>query len=90
MDWLGPAELAIIALSLKVSAVAIAGVLPLAFGLAWVLARMSFPGKVLLDAAVHLPLVLPSDATDPQGNCSSGGSAYHWCSSGRARRWPRQ
>jgi molybdate transport system permease protein len=26
---------------------------------AWVLARKRFPGKVLVDAAVHLPLVLP-------------------------------
>lgn len=63
MDWLDPAELAIIALSLKVSAVAIAGVLPIAFALAWVLARWRFPGKVLLDALIHLPLVLPPVVT---------------------------
>jgi len=63
MDWLGPAELAIIALSLKVSAVAMVGVLPVAFALAWLLARKQFPGKVLLDAMVHLPLVLPPVVT---------------------------
>ncbi len=63
MNWLGPAEWAIIALSLKVSAVAILGILPLAFALAWVLARKSFPGKVLVDATVHLPLVLPPVVT---------------------------
>lgn len=50
-------------LSLKVSGVAIAATLPIAFGLAWVLARGRFPGKVLLDAAVHLPLVLPPVVT---------------------------
>tara|TARA_E500000305_G_scaffold95949_1_gene85735 strand:- start:14 stop:721 length:708 start_codon:yes stop_codon:yes gene_type:complete len=63
VNWLGPAEWAIIGLSLKVSLVAIAGILPLAFALAWVLARTSFPGKMLLDAAVHLPLVLPPVVT---------------------------
>ena len=63
MNWLGPAEWAIIALSLKVSAVAILGILPLAFALAWVLARKSFPGKVLVDATVHLPLVTTGGRT---------------------------
>ncbi len=33
--------------------------LPWAFALAWVLARKQFPGKMLVDALVHLPLVLP-------------------------------
>ena len=33
--------------------------LPVAFALAYVLARGRFAGKILLDAAVHLPLVLP-------------------------------
>ncbi|NBC36643.1 molybdate ABC transporter permease subunit [Novosphingobium sp. FSY-8] len=50
---------AIVALSLKVSAVAVLGVAPLAFGVAWVLARGRFAGRVVLDALVHLPLVLP-------------------------------
>jgi molybdate transport system permease protein len=34
-----------------------------AFAAAWVLARWRFPGKVLLDAMVHLPLVLPPVVT---------------------------
>lgn len=46
-------------LSLKVSGVAVAVTLPFAFALAWALARGRFPGRVLLDALVHLPLVLP-------------------------------
>ena len=52
-------EWGIVALSLKVSGAAMLACLPLAFGLAYVLARGRFAGKVLLDAAVHLPLVLP-------------------------------
>ncbi len=52
-------EWGIVLLSLQVSLAAIAGALPLAFLLAWVLARLRFPGKILLDGLVHLPLVLP-------------------------------
>ncbi|MFY7835024.1 MAG: molybdate ABC transporter permease subunit [Novosphingobium sp.] len=53
----------IVWLSLKVSAVAVGACLPLAFALAWALARGRFAGKVLLDALVHLPLVLPPVVT---------------------------
>jgi molybdate transport system permease protein len=56
-------ELAIVLLSLKVGGVAIAAMAPIAFGLAWILARTRFPGKILLDALVHLPLVLPPVVT---------------------------
>lgn len=56
-------EWGIVWLSLKVSAVAMAGTLPIAFGLAWLLARGRFPGKLLLDGIVHLPLVLPPVVT---------------------------
>ncbi|MBI1403535.1 MAG: molybdate ABC transporter permease subunit [Porphyrobacter sp.] len=60
---LSPAEWEVIALSLKVSGVAVAASLPLAFALAWLLARGRFAGRILLDAAVHLPLVLPPVVT---------------------------
>ena len=60
---LTPDEWTIVALSLKVGGVAMAAVLPLAFALAWVLARVRFPGKLLLDAIVHLPLVVPPVVT---------------------------
>jgi len=60
---LTPEEIAIVALSLKVSSVAIGVVLPVAFGLAWILARTRFAGKLLLDALIHLPLVLPPVVT---------------------------
>jgi molybdate transport system permease protein len=56
-------EWEIILLSLKVSLVAVALTLPFAFALAWVLARARFPGKLLLDALVHLPLVIPPVVT---------------------------
>ncbi|OYY67552.1 molybdate ABC transporter permease [Sphingomonas sp. 28-63-12] len=60
---LSPADWAIIWLTLHVGAVAMAATLPLAFALAWVLARVTFPGKILLDGVVHLPLVLPPVVT---------------------------
>lgn len=57
------AEWAIIGLSLKVSLVAIAVALPISYALAWLLARRRFPGRILLDALVHLPLVVPPVVT---------------------------
>ena len=57
------AEWSIIALSLKVSLVAITLTMPVAYALAWLLARRRFPGRMLLDAMVHLPLVLPPVVT---------------------------
>lgn len=42
-----------------VAARAVAFALPLALLAAWALARGRFPGRALLDAIVHLPLVLP-------------------------------
>jgi molybdate transport system permease protein len=58
-----PEELEIVRLSLRVGAVAVAACLPVAFALAWALARGRFPGKVMLDALIHLPLVLPPVVT---------------------------
>ncbi len=56
-------EWAVVGLSLKVSLVAVLGTLPVAYGLAWLLARRQFPGRLLLDALVHLPLVVPPVVT---------------------------
>jgi molybdate transport system permease protein len=53
----------VITLSLKIAIVAVIVVLPFAFGLAYLLARGRFPGRTLLDAIVHLPLVLPPVVT---------------------------
>jgi molybdate transport system permease protein len=51
-------ELGIILLSLKVAFFSVALSLP-GDSVAHVLARLDFPGKTLLDAIIHLPLVLP-------------------------------
>ncbi|HLV07326.1 MAG TPA: molybdate ABC transporter permease subunit [Croceibacterium sp.] len=63
MIWLTPDEWAIVSLSLKVSGVAVLATLPVAYGLAWLLARRRFPGRIVLDALVHLPLVVPPVVT---------------------------
>jgi molybdate transport system permease protein len=54
-----PDELVAIRLSLKVAAVAALASLPPAIAVAWLLARKRFFGRALLDALIHLPLVLP-------------------------------
>ncbi|MEG3082236.1 molybdate ABC transporter permease subunit [Sphingomonas sp. PB2P12] len=56
-------EWGIVALSLKVGGMAMLVTLPVAFALAWLLARVSFLGKVIVDAAIHLPLVVPPVVT---------------------------
>ncbi|RZM30039.1 MAG: molybdate ABC transporter permease subunit [Sphingomonas sp.] len=56
-------EWGIVALSLKVGGVAMLVTLPVAFALAWLLARVRFPGKMIVDAAIHLPLVVPPVVT---------------------------
>jgi molybdate transport system permease protein len=61
--WLTPDEWNVVALSLKVSVTAVVLTLPLAYALAWLLARRQFPGRILLDALVHSPLVLPPVVT---------------------------
>ena len=52
-------EVAAIALSLKVAVAAALASLPFGIALGWLLARKRFFGKSLVDALVHLPLVLP-------------------------------
>ena len=56
-------EWQVVTLSLKVSLVAVVLTLPVAYGLAWLLARRRFPGRLVLDALVHLPLVVPPVVT---------------------------
>jgi len=53
------AELEALRLSLEVAVRSVGFSLPLAVLAAWVLTRARFPGRLLLDAFVHLPLVLP-------------------------------
>ena len=56
---LTPAEWEIVALSLRVALMAAVASLPLAVAAGWLLARRRFPGQAVLDALIHLPLVLP-------------------------------
>ena len=62
-DLFSPQEWVAIGLSLKIGSVATLFALPVAIAVAWVLARLHFPGKALLDGVVHLPLVLPPVVT---------------------------
>ncbi len=56
---LTPLEIEALRLSLLVSGWAVAGSLPLGILAAWMLARLDFPGKSVVDGLIHLPLVLP-------------------------------
>jgi molybdate transport system permease protein len=58
-DIFGSAELDALRLSLEVAAGSVLCSLPVAILVAWLLTRTRFPGRVLFDAVVHLPLVLP-------------------------------
>ncbi len=59
MMWLSSNEIEALQLSLSVAARSVAFSLPLALAFAWLLSRRRFIGHTLLDAFVHLPLVLP-------------------------------
>ncbi len=83
----------VVALSLKVGLVATIVTLPIAFALAWLLARTRFPGKILIDGLVHLPLVVPPVVTGwllllafaPAGPV--GGWLEHWFGISVMFRW---
>lgn len=57
------AEWTAVLLSLKVGVVATLVATPFGVAIAWLLARYDFWGKSILDALVHLPLVLPPVVT---------------------------
>jgi molybdate transport system permease protein len=59
MLGLGAEEWQAVRLSIEVAARSVAVSLLPAVGVAWLLARGRFPGRMLLDALVHLPLVVP-------------------------------
>jgi molybdate transport system permease protein len=60
---LSPQEWTAVALSLRIATVATLVALPFGIAVALLLARKNFWGKSLLDAIVHLPLVLPPVVT---------------------------
>jgi molybdate transport system permease protein len=59
MVWLSPSEQDALALSIKVASRSVLASLPLALATSWLLARRRFAARLLIDALVHLPLVLP-------------------------------
>ena len=54
-----PLEIEALFLSIKVAVTAVLFSLPFGIGVAWLLARREFPGKILLDGLIHLPLIVP-------------------------------
>ncbi len=58
-ELLTAAESEALLLSLRVSLVAVFAALPFALAAALLLARTRFPGKIMVDGIIHLPLVLP-------------------------------
>ena len=62
-DWLSPEEWTAVRLSLIVATTAMLASLPFGLAVAWLLARGRFWGMSLLDAVVHLPLILPPVVT---------------------------
>ena len=60
---LSPTAWTAITLTLRIAVVATLVATPIGIGVAWILARKRFPGKMLLEALVHLPLVLPPVVT---------------------------
>ncbi len=63
MNDLLPAEWTAILLSLRIALVATIMSLPFGIFTAYVLARWQFPGKMIVNGIVHLPLVLPPVVT---------------------------
>lgn len=59
LDVLTPDEWQAVRLSLAVATRSVAFGLPFAIAAAYILARKRFPGRAVLDALVHLPLVMP-------------------------------
>jgi len=60
---LSPDDWEAVRLTLGVAARAVGFGLPVAVAVAWVLARVQFPGRTLVNAVVHMPLVLPPVVT---------------------------
>ena len=61
--WLPPEAWEAVALSLRVSLVAVALSLPFGIFTAYALARWNFAGKQIVNGLVHLPLILPPVVT---------------------------
>jgi len=63
LGLLSPEEWQAVGLSVLVALTAVGASLPFGIALGWLMARRDFPGKSLLETAIHLPLVLPPVVT---------------------------
>jgi molybdate transport system permease protein len=63
MSALSPGDWQALALSLRVATISVLVALPFALGCAWLLSRKRFPGKLLLESLMFLPLILPPVVT---------------------------
>jgi molybdate transport system permease protein len=63
MSALTPDEWQALVLSLQVGLLSVTCALPFALAFAWLLSRKRFPGRLLLDALLFLPLILPPVVT---------------------------
>jgi len=61
--WLSPADWDALALSLRVAVLSVILSLPFALALAWLLSRKRFVGRMLVEAMLFLPLILPPVVT---------------------------
>ena len=63
MSPITPDEWQALALSLRIGLLSVLVSLPFALGLAWLLSRARFPGRLLVEALLFLPLTLPPVVT---------------------------
>jgi molybdate transport system permease protein len=63
MTALAPDEWQALALSLRVGVLSVIASLPFALALAWLMSRRRFPGRLLLESLLFLPLILPPVVT---------------------------
>ena len=63
MSALSPEEWQALALSLRVGLLSVVVSLPFALGRAWLLSRKHFPGRILVEALMFLPMTLPPVVT---------------------------
>lgn len=62
-NLLSPAEWSALRLSIQVAALAALASLPFGIVVAYMLARVRFPGRAIFDALIHMPLVMPPVVT---------------------------
>jgi molybdate transport system permease protein len=63
MSALTPDEWQALLLSLRVGLLSVVLSLPVALGLGWIMSRRRFPGRLLVEALLFLPLILPPVVT---------------------------